>query len=247
MFKPALQTEINWLSLNNMESLVNLKARLKDLYGRDYGAYQSLKGTYQSDTFQLFIDQIPKDPYAPPFTGIYRIRLDTTYCFIPSALHMNNKKIIAYRDYLARCFFYESKKVSVIRGTGNSGLITIAEPGQTILERTSVIYNDNFIELRIFIGLPAEGRIVLGSIAEKMLLDEIPEIIEKSVSNKYINEKACLQHLQSYVDSEHLRSQLKKKKLVHLLEMARYCPEQAEPAISPWNIQKQLNLSHRNR
>jgi predicted ABC-class ATPase len=51
-----------------------LQKKITPLDGKDYGAYQSLIGIYDFDQFSLIIEQIPKDPYAPPHTGIYRIQ-----------------------------------------------------------------------------------------------------------------------------------------------------------------------------
>ena len=47
-----------------------LRGRLSGLDGQDYGAYQSLRGEHDFGTFTLIIDQVPKDPYAPPDTGV---------------------------------------------------------------------------------------------------------------------------------------------------------------------------------
>ncbi|RLC46754.1 MAG: hypothetical protein DRI23_12015, partial [Candidatus Cloacimonadota bacterium] len=50
-----------------------LRNKLPSTDSKDYGSYQSLLGTYDYGLFRLIIQQIPKDPYAPPHTGIYRI------------------------------------------------------------------------------------------------------------------------------------------------------------------------------
>ena len=52
-----------------------LKRKLVAIDGKDYAGYQSLLGTYDFNLFKLIIQQIPKDPYAPPHTGIYRIQV----------------------------------------------------------------------------------------------------------------------------------------------------------------------------
>ncbi len=56
-----------------MQNAHALRGKLQSIDGKDYGAYQSLIGAYAYPQFKLLIDQIPKDPYAPPHTGIYRI------------------------------------------------------------------------------------------------------------------------------------------------------------------------------
>ena len=62
-----------------MISLEMLKNKIDSLNQKDYGAYQSLIGEYEYPEFKLSIDQIPKDSYAPPHTGVYRIELKNSF------------------------------------------------------------------------------------------------------------------------------------------------------------------------
>jgi len=62
-----------------MQSVPVLRSKLQDIDGKDYGTWQSLKDEYAYPDFELLITQIPKDAYAPPHTGIYRIRVDHAY------------------------------------------------------------------------------------------------------------------------------------------------------------------------
>ena len=87
-----------------MQSAEALRARLDRIDGKDYGACQSLKGEYAYPEFELLITQIPKDPYAPPHAGIYRIRAAHAYLGIAPDLFDSPVAAIAYRDFLARRF-----------------------------------------------------------------------------------------------------------------------------------------------
>ena len=144
-----------------------LQKRITPLDGKDYGGFQSLIGTYDFEQFALIIDQIPKDPYAPPHTGIYRVQFPIGEMAIEGDMLDTRIGEIACRDFYARQFFYRSTQVAgKRRGTGNSGIITINEPGQAILERSSVIINENIVEVRCFVGLPASGRNIKAKLAE---------------------------------------------------------------------------------
>ena len=105
-----------------------LKKKLGSIEGRDYGSYQSLVGTYDFSKYKLIIHQIPKDPYAPPHTGIYRIQVQRNYVL---GINLNtDMKIreIAFRDFLARHFYNACLKVCKgRRGTGYSGIINIKQ------------------------------------------------------------------------------------------------------------------------
>ena len=81
-----------------------LSSKLDSIDGRDYGIYQSLKGEYDFSKYKLIIHQIPKDPYAPPHTGIYRVQVRRGNNKVIN-LETNSKiEEIAFRDFLARRF-----------------------------------------------------------------------------------------------------------------------------------------------
>lgn len=186
-----------------------LKQKITSIDGRDYGAYQSLLGTYDFGLFRLIIQQIPKDPYAPPHTGIYRIQVDRHDEKIINLDLANKIQEIAFRDFLARRFFEASDRIAgKIRGTGYSGIITINQPGQCILERSCVVITEDQIEVRCFVGLPAKGRKVLAGIAEQMLLQELPEIVNHSLLRENIDLADLKKHLEVAEDSQFLRNKL---------------------------------------
>jgi len=49
---------------------------------------------------------------------------------------------------------------------------------------------DDGIEIRCFLGLPADGRKIISEIAENMLFNELPDIVDKSLVNANIDQKA---------------------------------------------------------
>ncbi|MFW2371940.1 MAG: ABC-ATPase domain-containing protein [Gammaproteobacteria bacterium] len=186
-----------------------LQKKIIPLDGKDYGAFQSLIGTYDFEQFVLIIDQIPKDPYAPPHTGIYRIQFPVADTVIEADMIDTKMGKIACRDFYARQFFYNSTKVAGKRqGPGYSGIITINEPGQTILERSSVVLNENILELRCFVGLPASNRNIKAKLAVKMLLEELPEIVSLSLHRDHTNVDQLLSHIHTAIDAEFLRHKL---------------------------------------
>jgi len=186
-----------------------LQKKITPLDGQDYGAYQSLIGTYDFEQFVLIIEQIPKDPYAPPHTGIYRVQfpLDTTV--IEADMIDSRIGEIACRDFYARQFFCNSTKIAgKRRGPGYSGIITINEPGQAILERSSVVINENSLEIRCFVGLPASKRNIKAKLAIKMLFEELPEIVSLSLHRDHMNSDLLLSHIHTAIDAEFLRQKL---------------------------------------
>ena len=239
-----------------MQSSQVLLNKLKSLGGIDYGAYQSIKGEYAYPNFTLFITQIPKDPYAPPHTGIYRIRLLHTFLGISSALFESRTGGIAYRDFLARRFSATAAAVSQHgRGTGYSGVITLDTPAQAILERSAVVFTSDGAEIRFFIGLPANGRKINSHLAQTMLLDELPSIVEQAFAS--LNHAAVRRHIEAAEDAECLRSELGKMDLVAFIADGSILPRRSgtcdEPMeendavafLSPENLRVSVELPHR--
>ncbi len=242
-----------------MDSDIILK-KLDSINGKDYGSYQDLKGTYKLEYYGLVFEQIPKDPYAPPHTGIYRIHVNRNEKDILSADINSKIRKIAFRDYLTRRFYTACQKHGKgLRGTGFSGVITINQPGQAVLERSSVILSKNMIELRCFIGLPASGRSINAEIAKDMLFKELPLIVNHTLLAKNISQKELDLHLDVAEDTEDLRHQLHDHGLVAFIKNQAILPRKsganhqpldsasAVPFISPEKYQVELSLPHAGR
>jgi predicted ABC-class ATPase len=216
-----------------------LKRKLESIDGEDYGAYQSLIGEYDFSNYKLIIDQIPKDPYAPPHTGIYRIRVRRSDEQVINLKIDSKIKEAAFRDFLARRFYHTCLEVSKgRRGTGYSGIITITQPGQSILERNCIVIDDDIIdndiiEIRCFLGLPAEGRKIIATVAEEMLFKELPEIVNQSLFKVNIDIKTLYRHIETAEDAEYLRNKLDSLKIAAFIADDSILPRESGPSDKP--------------
>ena len=236
----------------------DLKMKLESIRGRDYIGLQSLIGYYNyNGKFTLNIHRVPKDPYAPPHTGIYRILVDTKKKHIINYNIYSKDQKIAISDFLARNFSIASRKISRTgRGTGFSGIISIHCPGQAIIQRSSVIIHDNSIEVRFFIGLPANGRKINSQIAQEMLFKELPEIVELSLYHENINYKGLKNHINVFEDSIFLRKKLVEIGLISFIANGAILPrknslsDKPMPKIesvlfsSPKSMEVEITLPH---
>ena len=234
-----------------------LSKKLNAIDGKDYGSYQALKGSYNFEYYKLIFEQIPKDPYAPPHTGIYRIQINRSNPKIISAEINTKTREIAFRDYLARIFYKTSQKYCAgRRGTGYSGIITINEPGQAILERSCVVVDENLIELRCFLGMPASGRMIDAGTAKQMILVELPQILNDTLLAANIDQEKLIKHLDLVDDTEYLRNQLTNLGLVAFIPNQAILPRKsgsskqpldsksALPFISPKNLEVEIKLPY---
>jgi len=240
-----------------METASVLKQKIESIDGRDYGTYQSLKGEYDYPQFKLLIDQIPKDPYAPPHTGIYRAIVKNNFFGQFDDIFNTKVSEIAFRDFLARNFYNSAiKKSKGRRGTGNSGIITIAKPGQAILERNSVIINKEIIEVRFFIGMPADGREINSQICKAMLFEELTKIIEFALFPENLDIGGLEKHIRTAEDAEYVRSRLKSLNLAAFIADSSILPRRsgtsdepldrniAIPFKSPESLLVEIDLPH---
>ena len=215
-----------------MQSDQALRAKLDSIDGRDYGACQSLKGEYAYRDFELLITQIPKDPYAPPHTGIYRIRIDHAYLGIQPEVFDSPTAGIAYRDFLARRFSAKASQVSERgRGTGYSGVIILDTPAQAILDRSAVVFTAHGVEVRFFIGLPARGRRINAPLARTMLFEELPAIVRKALHA--LDPAEVKQYLYAAQDAEHLREKIESLDLIAFIADGSILPRRSGTSDEP--------------
>ena len=190
----------------------HLRSTLLDLDSRGYKAYLDIKGSYQFPDFTLIVDHVQGDPFASP--SKLRVKVPQSVAGFPQELYQSRTRSIALRDYLTREFNTAAKEISSFRGTGKSGLISIANTGQEVLERTATVFNDNYLEVRFLVGLPARGRRILGRQAAQMLVVDIPNIVDSALKYPNLNSKKVKKHVETVEDAHWLRQQLPEKGLV---------------------------------
>jgi len=196
-----------------MRDAETLRRVLAQLDGRGYASYKQLTGSYRIGTVRLVVDHVQVDPYAPP--SRMRIIVNREVADLPADLTDDAAGRTAVSDFLTRRFSEIAHHVLPSpSGTGNSGLVSIGQPGQEILERTSVVIASDRIEARIDVGLPASGRRARGLKASKLLTSLLPKVTEASLVFANLDQRALREHVVLHRDQEWLRSQLSPRGLV---------------------------------
>ncbi len=185
----------------------DLKDQLQRIDGRGYKAYKQIKGEYDFSTFTLIIDHVQGDPFAAP--SRIRVRIDRTVSEFAPSLTDNKSRCLGLCDYLTRIFYQNCRQYSHSnRGTGKSGLITIDRPNQEILESTAMKVDNQAVEARFFMGLPAQGRRIRGRDAAAMFFEELPRIIRHSLFFKALDPNWLNSHVEAAEDADYLRNRL---------------------------------------
>lgn len=177
-----------------MEILID---KLKKIEKQNYRAYQQIKGEYDFTDFMLFIDHIQPDPYAS--ASRFRARRAWSLTELTWLKEESLDYQRAARDFIARSFAHFAKQ---------DNDVDIAFNGQSVLDSTAVIFDDEGIELRFRINLPAEGRQILGKRAINLITFHLPKMIRKATLARELDLDALKQHCQVIEDQVALRSQL---------------------------------------
>ena len=215
-----------------MKNYKELEKILFSMDGKSYSAYKSLKGEYKFEKYILAIDHVQSDPYAPP--SKMRVIMDRKICGIPCELTDTKDKNIAVSDFLTRNFYREiQKSENDSTGTGGSGRIFIDRCGQEILERTSVMIKRDKVEVRFEMGMPARGRRIMGKAAQKIIFEQLPEIVEKSIIYDNLNKKALNEQVILVLDQEYARKMLKEKGLVAFVANGSVLPRESGVSDKP--------------
>ena len=184
------------LSLKEAASLIN------NIDSRGYSHYRKLRNTViRFDGINCVLTRVQPDPYTTP--SILEVKIpERVHCF-PSTF-FSTRCEIAFSDFIARVAYRACKRFSCKCGSGYSGYIGFPRPGPWILKRSCVEFINGDLVLRLFIGLPARGRKILGDWAKFMLLKAVPAIIEEVLSVRDRLDDAW-RHVRNYLDQEFLR------------------------------------------
>lgn len=236
-----------------MKNLSDLKRELEKIDGRGYKTYKTLEGQYSFEDYILSIDHVQGDPFASP--SRIRVIVNSNNNF-PKNLFDEKYKKITICDFLTRLF---SKNIynygEKVFGSGKSGLIEISKCSQQVIERTSIIINNEKIEARFYVGFPARGRSVLSKELEKILFNIIPNIVKNTLIYNNINIKALNDKLKLLEDQEFIRKQLKDKKLIAFIANNSILPRESgisqkplkdgKKFISPKELEVEFNTPNR--
>jgi predicted ABC-class ATPase len=234
-----------------------LKTLLLALDGRGYKAYKELTGSWAFDGFTLHVDHVQGDPFAASSRLCVEARRDVLG--IGDGLVDGSLRRTALGDYLARAFREAAKRIARgNRGIGKSGEISLTAGSQEIIERNAVVFTEDTLQCRFILGLPAEGRTILGREAAEMLLEEVPRIVDEGLRLDSLPAGEALRHIECVEDQEALRAALDGRGLAAFVADGSILPRRsgidmrplvkgAVPFAAPRELAVELECPHRGR
>ena len=154
---------------------------LHRLDGRNYGTYKSLIGDWDYGAFELAIDRVQSDPYAPPSS--LRVSARPEAAGLSAELLETGDQRIAVADFLTRAFERN------VRRFARPSSVQITRPGQEILRRSACTVTAERIEIRIQVQLPARGRTIMGHTAAEIFDRDLPNAVMETLD--FTNEAAA--------------------------------------------------------
>ena len=237
-----------------MRDLNYLRKEIDSIDGRGYKAYKSLEGEYDFKDYTLHIDHVQGDPFAAP--SRLRVTMKSNFNKIPKELFDENHKRIAVQDFITRAFYQNINKYGDrVMGSGKSGIINISKCPQEILDRTSIVINEDKIEARFEVGFPARGRSVLGRELQKILYDFLPNIVNNSLKYENLDKTKLKNRVLLVCDQQFIRQELKRRDLVAFVGNGAILPRESgvstkplrdgKKFISPKELEVEINVPNK--
>jgi predicted ABC-class ATPase len=219
-----------------MGSAADLQRTLQRIDGKSYNAYKDIRGIWTLEAVavgcEVGVDHVQGDAYAPP--SRCHLSMPIASAGIPDDLVGSRARRTALADYLARRFFAAARGAGADQGAGRGGGwsgpkggdVGIDEPGQCVLERTSVLIRAGRVEARFTVALPARGRSIMGAQAARILTSTVPDLARASLTwtGALVDRSEARRWCESVEDQQHLRG---------LLAPAGLCAFVADGAVLP--------------
>ncbi|MCX4244342.1 ABC-ATPase domain-containing protein [Paraliomyxa miuraensis] len=194
-----------------MRTLDQLAHTLAQLDGRGYPSYKQVSGPWGDADLMLALDHVQGDPFATP--SRLRVRLSPAIHELPRELYATATRRMALCDFLLRRFAGAVSGATDRHGSGKSGEIWVDAGDAEILLRSGCAFVGDDLELRLRVGLPAQGRRILGRRAARLLTDELPAAARR-VAWSHVDQAAAQRFVELAEDHAYVQSLLPERGLV---------------------------------
>ena len=212
----------------------DLRECLHRIDHKGYPAYKDTKGQYQFGGYILSIDHVQGDPFAAP--SRVSVIVAGKQAGFDESLYDTAWKRVALQDVILRKLAAKVHAYSFkAKGSGKSGLISVSNPGQEILERSACTMDpaSGKVTVRMEIGFPANGRTINARELEKILYEFLPACVKQTLyANAYAPKE--LQNAANLAEDQHyIRKQLKEQGLVAFVANGAILPRKSGVSMLP--------------
>lgn len=217
-----------------MKSAAELQNLLRQIDHKGYPAYKDTRGQYQFQQYVLSIDHVQGDPFAAP--SKVSLIVPGRVAGFDRGCYTEKHRRIAFQDYLLRRMAAKIREYSFkAKGSGKSGLLSVSQPGQEILERSActVSPEDGRITVRMEIGFPANGRTINAAELIKILFDFLPVCVKQTLLAASCPKEGLEKVLHLADDQLYIRQQLKEQGLVAFVADGAILPRKSGVSAQP--------------
>lgn len=212
----------------------DLREILRRIDHKGYPAYKETKGKYDFTNYVLSIDHVQGDPFASP--SKLSVWVKGTKAGFDESLYDTKEKRIALEDHLLRNMARQVREYSFkAKGSGKSGLISVTNPGQEILERTAcqIDVTNGDVVLRLEVGFPANGRTINAKELEKILFDFLPVCVKKTLFSRAYSPDRLKKVAALATDQCYIREKLRDMGLVAFVANGAVLPRKSGVSMLP--------------
>ncbi|WP_117236911.1 ABC-ATPase domain-containing protein [Thermus sediminis] len=226
----------------------DLLALLASLEGRPYPFYKDLRGLWQGEGFTLRFVHVQGDPFATP--SVLEVRYPEGRV-AGLRVYARPEGQIALEDFLLRSLKARLKALPRIGGSGHSGEVHVAVESPKVLKRAGAHLGEG-LSLRFRLGLPAQGRRILGKEAARLfgaLEGHLRGFLED------LDRGVLLAHVRQAEDFAHIQERLPERGLVAFVGEGAILPREsgvsqrplkgAIPFQSPPSLRVRFQVPHR--
>ena len=212
----------------------DLRETLHRIDHKGYPAYKDTRGKYEFTDYVLSIDHVQGDPFAAP--SKLSVWVNGGKAKFDKSLYDTKEKRIALQDHLLRNMARQVRDYSFkAKGSGKSGLISVTNPGQEILERTACQIDTatGEVVLRLEVGFPANGRTINSGELEKILFDFLPVCVKKTLFSSAYKPENLKTVAALAVDQKYIRDKLSDMGLVAFVANGAVLPRKSGVSMLP--------------
>jgi len=158
---------------------------LAEIDGKPFAEYERLIGDFDFARYVIKCSKI--ETAADGEFPVFNIRVPQSIAELPGHLYDSPVRRTALEDLLTRNLCAAAAQIARFNESGWARRnIMVAEPGQKILPRTSVLVTKEYIDARIRIAMPYKvfssgERLVDGEMARKVFFEDLPEVVSTSL------------------------------------------------------------------
>ena len=185
---------------------------LSEIDGKPFAEYERLLGDF--DFARYVIKCMKIDAAHDAENPVFNIRIPQSIAELPGHLYDSPVRRTALEDYLTRNFCAVAGRIARFNESGWARRnIIIAEPGQKILPRTSVVVTKEYIDVRVRIALPYKvyvsgERLVDAEMARRVFFEDMPETVSSSIFCCNLNLAEVEEFVNGMEDSDRIRQTL---------------------------------------